>query len=200
MLCNTNPRNKENKNQRTIVTNSRAMKHKDHESQWWSGTQNHTNYLTKCLKLTSIKRFDENVGILAFSRNILKTHNLSFNKFPNEVIPNLYVLSLRILNRILRYVNNARVIIVNNHGILGYPIISLNLFHPKKLWATTSSSNIFYLDSRQGHRILFFTHPSNGISSNIKTPTSGAFSIISITNPIRIRESSKRQIRLFTIK
>ena len=30
MLCNANPRNKENKNQRTMVTNSRAMKHKDH--------------------------------------------------------------------------------------------------------------------------------------------------------------------------
>ena len=30
MLCNANPRNKENKNQRTKVTKSIAMKHKDH--------------------------------------------------------------------------------------------------------------------------------------------------------------------------
>ena len=30
MICNANPRNKENKNQRTMVTNSRAIKHKDH--------------------------------------------------------------------------------------------------------------------------------------------------------------------------
>ena len=101
-----------------------AMKHKDLESQDRSGTQNHTNYLTKCLKLTSIKRFGEDVGILSFSRNILKTHNLSFNKIPNEVISNLYVLSLRMLNRVLRYINSIRVITVNNHGILGYPIIS----------------------------------------------------------------------------
>ena len=36
------------------------------------GTQNHTNYLTKGFKLTSIKRFGENVGILTLSRNILK--------------------------------------------------------------------------------------------------------------------------------
>ena len=36
-----------------------AMKHKDHEGQDRSGTQNHTNYLTKCLKLTSIKQFGE---------------------------------------------------------------------------------------------------------------------------------------------
>ena len=46
-----------------------------------SRTQNHTNYLTKGFKLSSIKRFGENVSILTLSRNILKTHNLSFNFF-----------------------------------------------------------------------------------------------------------------------
>ena len=116
-----------------MVTKNRTMKHKDHESQRGSGTQNHTNYLTKCLKLTSIKRFGEDVNILTFSRDILKSHNLSFNKIPNKVIPNLYVLSLRMLNKVLRYVNSTRVITVNNHGILGYPIISQKLFHSKKL-------------------------------------------------------------------
>ena len=30
MLCNADPRNKENKNQRTNVKKSIAMKHKDH--------------------------------------------------------------------------------------------------------------------------------------------------------------------------
>ena len=112
------------KNQRTMVTKGKAMKHKDQESQDKSGTQNHTNYLTKSFKLTSIKRFGEDVGILTFSRAILKTHNLSFNKILNEMIPNLYVLSLRMLNRVFKYINSTRVIIVNNHGILGYPIIS----------------------------------------------------------------------------
>ena len=107
-----------------MVTKGKAMKHKDQESQDRSGTQNHTNYLTKSLKLTSIKRFGEDVDILTLSRDILKTYNLSFNKIPNEVIPNLYVLSLRMLNRILRYINSTRVITVNNYGILGYPIIS----------------------------------------------------------------------------
>ena len=107
-----------------MVTKGKAMKHKDQESQDKSGTQNHTNYLTKSLKLTSIKRFGEDVDILTLSRDILKTHNLSFNKIPNEVIPNLYVLSLRMLNRVLRYINSTRVITVNNHGILRYPITS----------------------------------------------------------------------------
>ena len=71
------------------------MKQKDYESQRWLGTQNHTNYLTKCLKFTSIKRFGEDVNILTFSRDILKSHNLSFNKIPNNVISNLYVFNLK---------------------------------------------------------------------------------------------------------
>ena len=124
MLCNANLRNKENKKTKEQWSQREAMKHKDQENQDRSGTQNHTNYLTRCLKLTSIKRFGKDVGILMFSRNILKTHNLSFNKIPNEVIPNLYVLSLRMLNMVLKYINSTRVITVNNHSILGYPIIS----------------------------------------------------------------------------
>ena len=49
----------------------KAMKHKNQEKQDRSGTQNYTNYLTKGLKLTSIKRFSENVVILTLSRDIL---------------------------------------------------------------------------------------------------------------------------------
>ena len=123
-ILETKGKNTKTKEQGTMVTKGKAMKHKDQESQDRSGTQNHTNYLTKSLKLTSIKRFGKDVGILPFSRNILKTHNLSFNKIPNEVIPNLSVVSLRMLNMVLRYINSTRVITVNNHGILGYPIIS----------------------------------------------------------------------------
>ena len=123
-ILETKGKTQKTKEQRTMITKGKAMNHKDHESQERSGTQNHTNYLTKSLKLTSIKRFSEDVGILTLSRDILKTHNLSFNKIPNKVIPNLYVLSLRMLNRVLRYINSTKVITVNNHGILGYPIIS----------------------------------------------------------------------------
>ena len=49
-------------NQRTMVTKGRAMKHKDQKDKDKSGTQNHTNHLTKSLKLTSIKRFGKNVA------------------------------------------------------------------------------------------------------------------------------------------
>ena len=123
-LLETRRKNTETKEQRTKVTKVKAMKHKDYKSKDRSGTQNHTNYLTKSLKLTSIKRFSEDVSILTLSRDIFKAHNLSFNKIPDEVIPNLYVLSLRMLNRVFRYINSTRVITVNNHGILGYPIIN----------------------------------------------------------------------------
>ena len=71
MLCKSWKQKKQN--QRTMVTKGRAMKHKDQEDKDKSGTQNHTNHLTKSLKLTSIKRFSKNVGILTLSRNILKT-------------------------------------------------------------------------------------------------------------------------------
>ena len=74
MLCYANPGNKKKKqNLRTMVTKGRAMKHKDQEDKDKSGTQNHTNHLTKSLKLTSIKRFGKSVGILTLGRNILKT-------------------------------------------------------------------------------------------------------------------------------
>ena len=78
-----------------MVTKRTTTKYKDQESQDKSGTQNHTNYLMKSLKPNSIKRLGEAVGILTLSRDILKTHNLSFNKISNEVIPNLNVFSLR---------------------------------------------------------------------------------------------------------
>ena len=123
-LLETKEKNTKTKEQRTMITKEKQWSTRTMKKQDRSRTQNHTNYLTKDLKLTSIKRFGENVGILTLSRNILKTHNLSFNKIFNEMIPNLNVLSLRMLNRVLRYINSTRVITVNNHGILGYPIIS----------------------------------------------------------------------------
>ena len=104
------------------------------------------------------------------------------------------------LNRVLSDIDSTRSITIDNHGALWYPIITQKLFHPKKLWTTTSNSNIFCLYDRQRHKIFLFTHPSNKIGSYIKTPTSVAFSIIAIANLIRIRKSNKRQIWVFAIK
>ena len=62
-LLETKGKTQKTKEQKTMVTKGKAMKHKDQESQDKSGTQNHTNYLTKSLKLTSIKSL---VKILTF--------------------------------------------------------------------------------------------------------------------------------------
>ena len=117
-----NPRNRENKNQKTMVTKNSNEAQGPRKPRQIRDTKSHQ--LLDEVSQTSSKRFGEDIGILSFSRDILKTQNLSFNEIPNEVISNLYVLSLRMLNRVFRYINSTRVIIVNNHGILGYPIIS----------------------------------------------------------------------------
>ena len=130
----------------------------------------------KCLKHNSIKRLGEDVSILTFSRDIYSRH----------------------------------IIFLSTRSLMKWYLISM--FLVLECWtgfleisralelSTTSSSNIFYLCSRQRHKILLFTHPSNNIGSYIKTPTGGAFSIIAIVDLVWIWESSKRQIWLFAIK
>ena len=109
-------------------------------------------------------------------------------------------LILRVLNKVLRSINSTRIITINSHCVLCYPIITQKFFHLKTLWTTISNSNIFCFCSRQRDRILLFTYPSNKIGSYIKTPTSDAFSIIGIVDTIWIRKTSKRQIWLFAIE
>ena len=138
-----------------MITKNIDMKHKDHESQRWLATQNHINYLMKCLKLTSIKRFGDDISILRFSRDILKSHILSFNQIPNKVISNLYVLSLRVLNMVLRDIDSTKINTIDNHGVLWYLIITKKNFHPKELW-TATSNRIFCFCSRQRDIILLF--------------------------------------------
>ena len=149
---------------------------------------------------TSIKRFGEDSSILTFSRDIFKSHILSFNQIPNKVISNLYVFSPRVVNRVLRDIDSTRIITIDNHGVLWYSIITQKLFYPKKLWTATSSSNIFCFYIRQRDKILLFTHSCNKIDPYITTPTSGAFSIIGIAGPIWIRKTNQRQIWLFAIE
>ena len=73
---------------------------------------------------TSIKRFGEDVSILTFGRDIFKSYNLPFNQIPNKVISNIYVLSLKVLNKILRNIDSTGIITINNHSVLWYPIIT----------------------------------------------------------------------------
>ena len=60
-----------------------------------------TNVLAKEFKPFAIKRFGEQISLLIISVNKLKSESTIFDKLPNEVMLNLYVFSLRILNKIL---------------------------------------------------------------------------------------------------
>ena len=60
-----------------------------------------TNVLAKEFKPFAIKRFGKQISLLIISVNELKSKSTIFDKLPNEVMLNLYVFSLRILNKIL---------------------------------------------------------------------------------------------------
>ena len=60
-----------------------------------------TNVFTKEFKLFAVKRFGKQISLLIISVNKLKSKITIFNKFPNEVMSNLYVFSSRMLNWIL---------------------------------------------------------------------------------------------------
>ena len=60
-----------------------------------------TNVLAKEFKPFAIKRFGEQISLLIINVNKLKSESTIFDKLPNEVMLNLYVFSLRILNKIL---------------------------------------------------------------------------------------------------
>ena len=57
-----------------------------------------TNVLVKEFKPFAIKRFGKQISLLIISVIELKSKSTIFDKFPNEMMSNLYVFSLRMLN------------------------------------------------------------------------------------------------------
>ena len=74
---------------------------KGEEERKKSSHGDNTNVLAKEFKPFAIKRFGEQISLLIISVNKLKSESTIFDKLPNEVMLNLYVFSLRILNKIL---------------------------------------------------------------------------------------------------
>ena len=62
--------------------------------------------------------------------NKLKSKITIFNKFPNEVMSNLYVFSSRMLNWVLRNVNGTGIITVDGKMLLTNTIIMEEFLHP----------------------------------------------------------------------
>ena len=55
-------------------------------------------FLVKEFKPFAIKRFGKQISLLIISVIELKSKSTIFDKFPNEMMSNLYVFSLRMLN------------------------------------------------------------------------------------------------------
>ena len=89
-----------------------------------------TDVLTKEFKTFAVKRFGKQISLLIISVNKLKSESTIFDKLPNEVMSNLYVFSSRMLNQILRDVDDTNIIIVDGKMFLTNMIIMEEFLHP----------------------------------------------------------------------
>ena len=88
-----------------------------------------TNVLTKEFKLFAVKRFGKQISLLIISVNKLKSKSTIFDKLLNEVMSNLYVFSSRMLNRILRDIDDTGIVTVDGKMLLKNTIIMEEFLH-----------------------------------------------------------------------
>ena len=88
------------------------------------------NVLAKEFKPFASKRFGKQISLLIISVNELKSKSTIFDKLPNEVMLNLYVFSLRMLNRILRNVYGTGIVALDGKMLLTNTIIMVEFLHP----------------------------------------------------------------------
>ena len=88
-----------------------------------------TNVLAKEFKLFAVKRFGKQISILIISVNKLKSKSTIFDKLPNEVMSNLYVFSSRMLNQILRDIDETGIVTVDSKMLLTNTIIMEEFLH-----------------------------------------------------------------------
>ena len=86
--------------------------------------------LTKEFKTFAVKRFGKEISLLIISVNKLKSKSTIFDKFPNEVMSNLYAFSSRMLNRILRDVDGTGIVTVDGKIFLTNIVIMEEFLHP----------------------------------------------------------------------
>ena len=89
-----------------------------------------TNVLVKEFKTFAIKRFGKQISLLIISVNELKSKSIIFDKLSNEVMSNLYVFSLRMLNRILKDVYGIGIFAVDGKMLLTNTVIMEEFLHP----------------------------------------------------------------------
>ena len=89
-----------------------------------------TNVLTKEFEAFIVKRFSKQVSLLIINVNKLKSESTIFNKLLNEVMSNLYVFGSRMLNRILRDINDTGIVTIDSEMFLTNTIIMKEFLHP----------------------------------------------------------------------
>ena len=108
-------------------TRCKCMRRKEERKRSIHGDD--TNVLTKEFKLFAVKRFGKQISLLIISVNKLKSKSTIFDKLPNEVMSNLYVFSLRMLNRILRDVDDIGIVTIDGKMLLKNTIIMEEFLH-----------------------------------------------------------------------
>ena len=95
-----------------------------------SSHEDNTNVFTKELKAFTVTRFGKQVSLLIIGVNRLKCESTIFDKLPNEVVLDLYVFGSRMLNRILRNVNDIGIVTIDSEMFLTNTIIMEEFLHP----------------------------------------------------------------------
>ena len=91
---------------------------------------NNANVSTKEFEAFTVKRFGKQVNLLIIGVNKLKSESTIFDKFPNEVMSNLYVFGSRMLNWILGDVNGTGIVTIDSKMLLTNTIIMEEFLHP----------------------------------------------------------------------
>ena len=89
-----------------------------------------TNVLTKEFKTLTVKRFGKQISLLIIGMNELKSESTIFDKLPNKVMSNLYVFGSRMLNWILRDINDTGIVTIDCKMLLTNTIIMEEFLHP----------------------------------------------------------------------
>ena len=89
-----------------------------------------TNILMKEFEAFTVKRFGKQISLLIIGVNKLKSESTIFDKLPNEVMSNLYEFGSRMLNRILRDVNDTSIVTIDSKMLLTNTIIMEEFLHP----------------------------------------------------------------------
>ena len=109
-------------------TRCKCMRGKEERKR--SSHGDNTNVLMKEFETITVKRFGKQVSLLIIGVNKLKSESTIFNKFPNEVMSNLYLFGSRMLNRILKDINGTGIVTIDCKMLLTNTIIMKEFLHP----------------------------------------------------------------------